>query len=115
MLSLKASIGGKESVPVLVFDEIDAGISGKTADKVGKLLSKLAANHQIIAITHLPQIAAYGENHLRVSKRETETHTLAEIKTLGEKEKIDEIAKLISGKEITNTTIKAAEELIKKK
>jgi DNA repair protein RecN (Recombination protein N) len=115
MLSLKASIGGKESVPVLVFDEIDAGISGKTADKVGKLLSKLAANHQIIAITHLPQIAASGENNLRVSKRETETHTLAEIKTLDEKEKIDEIAKLISGKEITMTTLKAAEELIKQK
>ncbi|MCU0372255.1 MAG: DNA repair protein RecN [Ignavibacteria bacterium] len=113
MLSLKASISGKESVPVLVFDEIDAGISGKTADKVGKLLSKLSVNHQIIAITHLPQIAASGKNNLRVSKRETETHTLAEIKTLNEKEKIDEVAKLISGKEITLTTLKAAEELIK--
>lgn len=115
MLSLKASISGKESIPVLVFDEIDAGISGKTADKVGKVLSKLASNHQIIAITHLPQIAASGENNLRVSKRETETNTLVEIKTLDGKEKIDEIAKLISGKEITKTTIKAAKELIKQK
>lgn len=115
MLSLKASISGKESIPVLVFDEIDSGISGKTADKVGKLLSKLAANHQIIAITHLPQIAASGENNLRVSKKETETHTVAEIKSLDEKEKINEVAKLISGKEITKTTIKAAEELIKQK
>ena len=113
MLSLKASIGGKESVPVLVFDEIDAGISGKTADKVGKLLSKLAANHQIIAITHLPQIAASGENNLRVSKRETETHTLTEIKILDEKEKIDEIAKLISGEKVTEAATRAAKELIK--
>lgn len=112
MLSLKASISGKESTPVLVFDEIDAGISGKTADKVGKLMLKLAAEHQIIAITHLPQIAAASEQHLKISKKETDKSTQVQINHLREEEKITEVAKLLSGEKITETAIKAAKELI---
>jgi DNA repair protein RecN (Recombination protein N) len=112
MLSLKASISGKDSIPVLVFDEIDAGISGKTANKVGKLMLKLAAEHQVIAITHLPQIAAASENHLKVSKKETDKSTQAQINRLGEEEKITEIAKLLSGEKVTEAAMRAAKELI---
>ena len=113
MLSLKATISGKESIPVLVFDEIDAGISGKIADKVGKLMIQLAKNHQIIAITHLPQIAAAGKNHITVSKKENGTNTQATINHLNQEEKIPEIAKLFSGNSVTEASLKTARELIK--
>ncbi len=115
MLSLKASTTGKDDVPILVFDEIDAGISGKVAGKVGKILTGLAKTHQIISITHLPQIAALSDNHFYISKSEVNKKTIAEIKLLGEKEKINEVARLLSSEKITDASIKTAKELIKEK
>lgn len=112
MLAIKASLSGKDEIPVLVFDEIDAGISGRIADKVGKVLKQLSKSHQIISITHLPQIAAMSNTHLQVSKKEDDKKTIALIKTLSEKEKVNEIAKLLSGEKVTEVTTQSAKELI---
>ncbi len=115
MLSLKASTSGSDNVPILVFDEIDAGISGKVAGKVGKILEGLAETHQIISITHLPQIAALSDNHFYISKSEVNKTTVAEIKMLDEKEKVNEVARLLSSEKITDASIKTAKELIREK
>jgi DNA repair protein RecN (Recombination protein N) len=115
MLAIKSSLSGKDNIPVLVFDEIDSGISGRIADKVGKLIKTLSESHQIISITHLPQIAAMSDNHFHVSKRDFKNETVAEIRKLNEKEKVEEIAKLLSGEKVTESSIKSAKELIKGK
>lgn len=112
MLSIKSSLSNKDKIPILVFDEIDAGISGRIAEKVGKVLKTLSKSHQLISITHLPQIAAYSENHLSVSKSVVEKETVAEIKKLTEKEKVEEIAKLLSGEKITEASMRTAKELV---
>jgi DNA repair protein RecN (Recombination protein N) len=112
MLSIKAALSGKDNIPILVFDEIDAGISGRIAGKVGKLLKELSKSHQIISITHLPQIAAKSDTHLYVSKTETKGETKADIKQLDEEEKITEVAKMLSGENVTKATIQSAKELI---
>jgi len=97
MLAIKAVISEKDKIGILVFDEIDAGISGRIAQKVGKVLKTLSKTHQIICITHLPQIAAMSDKHFHVSKKEDKKETLAAIKDLNEEEKLLEVAKLISG------------------
>lgn len=114
MLAIKAAIAGKGGVPIMVFDEIDTGISGRIASKVGKVLKNLSEYHQIIAITHLPQIAAQSTNHFNVIKNVQDNQTVIEVKQLNNEEKILEIAKMISGQEITNSAIKSARELIEK-
>jgi len=119
MLSIKAALSGRDNIPILVFDEIDAGISGRIAGKVGKLLKDLSKSHQIISITHLPQIAAKSEHHLYVSKTETKdknkTETVAEIKVLTDEEKITEVAKMLSGENVTKASLQSARELIESK
>jgi DNA repair protein RecN (Recombination protein N) len=112
MLSIKATLSGKDNIPILVFDEIDAGISGRIAGKVGKLLKELSKSHQIISITHLPQIAAKSDTHLYVSKTEIKGETKAYIKQLDEEEKITEVAKMLSGENVTKATLQSAKELI---
>ena len=111
MLSLKAALSGKDNIPILVFDEIDAGISGRVAGKVGKVLSELAKSHQIISITHLPQIASMGDSNYYVSKKEVNGKTVAEIKSLTEEEVIEEVARLLSGEQITAASKVTAKEL----
>lgn len=111
MLSLKAALSGRDNIPILVFDEIDAGISGRIAGKVGKVLSELSKSHQIISITHLPQIAAMSDKHFYIKKSDTNSETVAEIKNLQDEEVINEIARLLSGEKITNASILTAKEL----
>ena len=111
MLSLKATLSGKDNIPILVFDEIDAGISGRVAGKVGKLLSNLSKSHQIISITHLPQIAAMSDTHYYVSKKDINSETTAEIKSLNEEDIINEVARLLSGEIITDASKETAREL----
>lgn len=111
MLSLKASLSGKENIPILVFDEIDAGISGGVAAKVGRLLSELSKTHQIISITHLPQIAAMSDRHFYVSKNDKGKETVAEIEHLSEESVINEVARLLSSDKITEASKKTAAEL----
>lgn len=112
MLSIKASLSEKDDVPILVFDEIDAGISGRIANKVGNLLQEISNTHQIISITHLPQIAAKSNNHFHVSKQSKGSETITDIKTLDKNEKISEVAKMLSGENVTPASLKSAKELI---
>ncbi len=112
MLSLKSALAGSDQIPTLIFDEIDVGISGRIAQAVGKALFSLAQAHQTICITHLPQIAGLSQTHFSVEKRSTKGKTITEIRKLDHNEKIREVAKLLGGEEITDTTLKNARELV---
>jgi len=113
VLALKAILAEKGSVETLVFDEVDAGIGGSVAEAVGKKLSKLARYHQIICITHLPQIAKFGDNHFRITKNVSHGRTITSINPLNEKDRIKEIARMLGGMEITKTTLEYAREMLK--
>ncbi len=115
MLSLKSIIAEYQSMPMLVFDEIDTGISGKIGQKTGLVMKELSQHHQILAITHLPQIAALGDNNLFVRKYETAERTSTEIKVLTQNEKIQAIAQMISGEIITESALESARELVETK
>ena len=112
MLAFKTVIGDYDDIPTMVFDEIDSGISGATASVVGRKLMELAEKHQIISITHLPQIAACGDHNFRIEKKSSDTETFTTIKHLSEKEKVNEIARLLSGSNISDLSVKSAKELI---
>lgn len=113
MLALKSVLAKTEALPVLIFDEIDAGISGRIAQKVGKALEELSQSHQIIAITHLPQIAGNAHHHYAVNKKLVGDRVVSSINKLDNNQRVNEIAKLMSGEEITEASIKGAKELIK--
>lgn len=112
MLALKIILADADEVPTLIFDEIDVGIGGKTAMAVGKKMSILGRKHQVIAVTHLPQIASFADSHFSVSKRETEDHIATEIEELFSKDRINEMARLLSGNTDSGVSLKHAEELI---
>lgn len=99
-------------VPTLIFDEVDTGIGGSVAETVGRALRALGRTHQVLAITHLPQVAAYGEQHWQVSKYSTDKQTISEIKVLDEDTRIDEIARMLGGEIITPTTKQHAQEML---
>lgn len=115
MLALKTALAKNDKLPLLIFDEIDTGISGRIAQKVGQALLDLSKHHQIIAITHLPQIAAFAQHHFAVEKVQSEERVSSKIKYLNEDERITEIAKLISGDKITETSIQSAKQLMNSK
>lgn len=98
--------------PTLIFDEVDAGIGGAVAETVGKLLRQLGESHQIICVTHLPQVAAQGNHHLKVSKSQAGNTTLSQVSTLGRNERVEEIARMLGGATITDTTRRHARELL---
>ncbi len=112
MLALKSILAKNDKLPLLVFDEIDTGISGRIGQKVGKALKDLASFHQIIVITHLPQIAGLSDHHYSVSKKVNENRVISFISQLDEDQKINEIAKLMSGDNITEASIEGAKELM---
>ncbi len=112
MLAIKSILAEHDRIPLLVFDEIDVGVSGKIAQKVGTSLKKLSHVHQIIAITHLPQIAALGDDHLVVEKIVSARRTLTTVKRLKGHEREMEIARLMSGQEITKSSLQSAKELM---
>lgn len=112
MLAIKNITGTYDNIPTMIFDEIDAGISGITASIVGRKLREIAQNHQIICITHLPQIAANGDANFRIHKESDENSTYTHVDRLPEDEVIDEIARLLGGENITETTRASARELI---
>lgn len=114
MLSLKAMISGAVKLPTIIFDEIDTGVSGKIAEKMGDIMQEMGkANRQVISITHLPQIAAKGTTHYKVFKEETESGTSSHMQILDKKERITEIAQMLSGSEVSNAAINNAKELLK--
>jgi len=112
MLSLKSTLAKSDKLPLLIFDEIDAGVSGRIAQKVGNLLKELAAFHQIIAITHLPQIAGLADHHYVVNKFTKNGRTVSSIAKLADEGKVKEVAKLMSGEKLTKASIKGAQELM---
>jgi len=115
MLALKSVLAKSDKLPLLIFDEIDSGISGNIAQKVGQALNSLASFHQIIAITHLPQIAAFSDHHYAVEKRTMNERVVSSIRKLNDRDKVIEVAKLLSGEKVTDTSIKSAKELIELK
>jgi DNA repair protein RecN (Recombination protein N) len=115
VLALKAILAETEAVETIVFDEVDAGIGGSVAEVVGKKLSSLARHHQIICITHLPQIAKFGNHHFRISKQVSDGRTSTTIKRLREPERVKEIARMLGGEKITRATLNHAHEMLGKR
>lgn len=114
MLSLKAMISGAVKLPTIIFDEIDTGVSGKIAEKMAEMMREMGeANRQVISITHLPQIAALGSHHYRVSKEETVQGTTSHLHELTNEERIREIAQMVSGSDVTEAAIANAKQLLK--
>jgi len=112
MLAFKNIISSCDNIPTLIFDEIDTGISGITASIVGRKLREISRQHQIICITHLPQIAACGDCGFRIYKESDETSTYTSVQRLSSEEQVGEIARLLGGDHITETTLQSARELI---
>ena len=114
MLSLKAMISGAVKLPTIIFDEIDTGVSGKIAEKMGSIMQEMGSyERQVISITHLPQIAALGSHHYRVSKEETKQGTTSRMEELTSDERINEIAQMLSGSTITTAAVENARQLLK--
>ncbi len=115
MLSLKALIAHAMALPSIIFDEVDTGVSGEIADKMAGIMREMADCMQVISITHLPQVASLGEHHYRVYKSDTETATNTHLVRLTEVERIDEIARMLSGASLTEAALNNARELLKRK
>jgi DNA repair protein RecN (Recombination protein N) len=114
MLSLKAMISGAVKLPTIIFDEIDTGVSGKMAEKMAEIMQEMGSyERQVISITHLPQIAALGSYHYRVSKEETPTGTLSRMQLLSPEERVREIAQMVSGSDVTEAAMANARQLLK--
>lgn len=115
MLSLKAMISGTVKLPTIIFDEIDTGVSGKIAERMAEIMKEMGGNdRQVISITHLPQIAALGTVHYRVSKQEDETGTVSSMQCLSDEERITEIAQMLSGSDVSEAAIANARQLLKR-
>ena len=115
MLALKSTLARNDKLPLLIFDEIDVGVSGRIAQKVGRALKNLSSFHQVISITHLPQIASLAEHHFSIEKIAQNDRVISSIKKLPQSERITEIARLLSGEKITEASLKSARELIDQK
>lgn len=113
MLAFKSIISNYDEIETLIFDEIDTGVSGFTANIVGNKIKELSTKRQVIAISHLPQIVALGDSHFKIYKEEIGDKTVSNIIKLENDERVDEIARLIGGQVITDNTIKAAKEMLK--
>lgn len=116
MLALKALMGMRTAMPTIIFDEIDTGVSGRVADAMARLMKQMSASkgQQVIAITHLPQIAAQGGTHYFVYKENTEEQTVSHIRMLTEEERITEVAHMLSGTELMQAAIDNARQLLGK-
>ena len=112
MLSLKSLLATNKTIPTLLFDEIDTGVSGDIADKMGNIIKEMSATMQIINITHLPQVAGKGDIHLKVFKEDTQTATKTKIKLLSNDERILELAKMLSGEQLSDAAVSNARELL---
>jgi DNA repair protein RecN (Recombination protein N) len=113
MLSLKALISGAVKLPTIIFDEIDTGVSGKMAEQMAQIMQEMGrSERQVISITHLPQIAALGSHHYRVSKEEAKTGTTSHMQELSPEERIEEIAQMLSGSNVTAAAIANAKQLL---
>ena len=113
LLAIKSAVRESDAGMVLVFDEVDAGIGGRTADCVGRSLAELAGRHQVLCITHLPQIAAYGAAHFRVEASDRKGSRSARIVRVEGRERVEEIARMAGGEEVAEATRRHARELLR--
>jgi DNA repair protein RecN (Recombination protein N) len=111
MLALKSILADVDNIPILIFDEVDAGVGGKTAGRVGKKLKTISNKHQVFCTTHLPQIASLGDLHLKINKKQKDERVCVEVRELIGSERLDEIARMLSGK-ITEVSLRHAKELL---
>ena len=114
MLSIKNTLAEKDKIPTLVFDEVDTGVSGSAAQKIGLKLKQASKNRQVLCVTHLAQIAALADEHFKISKRAVDGRSFAEVEQLGEEGRIEEVARIMSAGSITNLTMQTAQEMIEK-
>ncbi|HXV92855.1 MAG TPA: DNA repair protein RecN, partial [Pseudonocardia sp.] len=113
MLALEVALAGADPVPTMVFDEVDAGVGGRAAVEIGRRLARLAARHQVIVVTHLPQVAAYADRHLVVDKSAGGNgRARSRVRLLGEGERVVELARMLAGLDDTSTGRAHAEELL---
>jgi len=112
MLSIKSLVAAKKALPTLIFDEIDSGVSGETGRRIGVIMEEMAGNHQIVAITHLPQIAACGKRHLFVYKETKGKQTHTRLRELVAEERVEAIAHMISGEVLSEAAKANARELL---
>ena len=112
MLCIQSLIAANTALPTLIFDEIDTGISGDTAQRVGGVLHYLGSQHQLVCITHLPQIASKGERHFHVYKDDTSERTISRIRPIEGDERVLEVAKMLSGSSPTTAAIENARDLL---
>ena len=113
MLAIKSLALARGEIPTLLFDEVDAGIGGRVAEIVGQKLKKVAAAHQVICVTHLPQIAALADSHYAVEKEVARGRTFTRVKRLGERERVGEVARMLAGVKVTDQAVRHAEEMVK--
>jgi DNA repair protein RecN (Recombination protein N) len=112
MLAIKTLLAEVDQVPILIFDEVDAGVGGAVAEAVGRRLKSIAKTHQVFCITHLPQIAMLADGHYRVEKSMEAGRTVTRVRKLDPSERVQEIARMLGGKEITDITLQHARELL---
>jgi DNA repair protein RecN (Recombination protein N) len=112
MLALKTVMADKDNIPTLIFDEIDTGVSGKTAQKIGFKLKEISKLRQVICVTHLTQIAVMGDNHLLIEKSTQNDRTSTEVTQLDHDGRVKEIARIMNGETLTDTALKNADELL---
>lgn len=113
MLTLKSLVAGATALATIIFDEVDTGTSGEIADKMGLIMHKLSSNMQVIAITHLPQIATKGDAHFYVYKEDINESTITTVKKLSREERIEEVARMLSGAETTVQALENAKVMLK--
>ena len=115
MLGLKSVFSKLSKVDIIIFDEIDTGVSGKVALAMGKKMEKIAKSSQVLAITHLPQVAAMSDHHYYIFKKTVNNKTNTIVNSLSDSQKVSEVARLLSGNEVSDSFIEAAKELISSK
>ncbi len=113
MLAIKVVLANHDRIPVLVFDEIDSNVGGEMGNAVGRKLAEVARTHQVLCVTHLPQVAACGTHHLAVTKAVREGRTFTEVQALSTEDRIEELARMLGGKDLTSVTLKHAREMLK--
>ena len=112
MLAIKTVLAGKAGVPTLIFDEIDAGLGGRVGATLGRKLAELAQSYQVLAISHLPQVAAHASVHYRIEKEEVDGRAVTRVRKLSHDERLEEIARMLGGEHVTDTAKAHAKELV---
>jgi DNA repair protein RecN (Recombination protein N) len=112
MLAIKSVLAEKQVTDTMIFDEIDAGVSGSASLKIGRLLRETAGSRQVFCVTHSPQIAAFADTHMYIEKTTKDDSTFTTVRKLGNEERIAEIARIISGDNITETAAENAREML---